>query len=872
MNKRAVAFLILFCFLLFNKVGKAQSLRYQQTINDTWQYLDQGIAFGHSRNLIDDIGWEKVNLPHTWNAEDPFDDKKSYRRGISWYRKNIKIPEKLADKRIYLRFEGANQVTDLYVNGAFVGRHKGGYTAFNFDITNFIQPDSEEQLLAVQVSNAIDEFIPPLSVGYALYGGIYRDVWIIATNNIHFDLSDHGSNGVYITTPEVNSENATVKVKGSLVNETEQAKEVKVVSVIKDKNGKIITSSSTTVAASKGKHEFTQQFESIPNPKLWSPSDPYLYTISTQIKDEGEIIDEVINPLGFRWFSFDPEKGFFLNGENLPLRGTNRHQDFQGKGSALSNADHYRDVKIIKEMGNNFLRLAHYPQDPEILKAADELGLIIWEEIPLVNYMNIDPEFYANAENMIQEMIRQHYNHPSVVFWGSMNEVFLWSGKGARISSQNDIVYTKNVQKFADRLDSVIRAEDPHRFSAMAMHMGSDYERYHIEEIAQVAGFNVYSGWYGGTFGGFGRSFDRRHKRNPDQIIIISEYGAGSDASLNSTNPKRLDFTGQYQRMYHESYLRQINERPYLAGTAIWSQFNFSQPHTGGTIPYLNQKGMLTWDRQTKDVYYLYKANWNEEPMIYIAARDWLQRAGIPATDGKKTVLFDFDVYTNLEKVTLSANGKSLGTKKPNDIKKITWDVPLKDGDNILIATGKKGKRIIQDQVVVDMDYYSTDLTNEDEPFTQLMVNVGSNAQFIDDSEVIWIEDRPYEKGSFGHIGGTPTFFGRKDIIRGTQKEPLYYTYQDSLSGYKFDVPQGKYEVVLHFIEPEVLEVGDRVFDIIINNKIVINDFDLYAEAGFGWAINKKYIVAVEGEEGINIKFNYQVGAPLLNGIEIIKR
>jgi beta-galactosidase len=283
MDKRAVAFLILFCFALL-KVGKAQSLRFQQTINDTWQYLDQGIAFGHSTDLVDDTGWEKVNLPHTWNAEDPFDDKKSYRRGISWYRKNIKIPEKLAEKRIYLRFEGSNQVTDLYVNGSFVGRHKGGYTAFNFDITNFIQPDSEEQLLAVQVNNATDEFIPPLSVGYALYGGIYRDVWLIATNNIHFDLSDHASNGVYITTPEVNTENATVKVKGSLVNETEQAKEVGVVSVIKDKNGKIITSSSTTVAASKCKHEFTQQFKSIPNPKLWSPSDPYLYTISTQIK------------------------------------------------------------------------------------------------------------------------------------------------------------------------------------------------------------------------------------------------------------------------------------------------------------------------------------------------------------------------------------------------------------------------------------------------------------------------------------------------------------------------------------------------------------------------------------------------------------
>jgi beta-galactosidase len=453
-----------------------------------------------------------------------------------------------------------------------------------------------------------------------------------------------------------------------------------------------------------------------------------------------------------------------------------------------------------------------------------------------------------------------------------MNEVFLWSGKGARISSQVDTIYTQNVQKFAVKLDSVIRAEDANRHSAMAMHMGSDYERYNIEGIAQAVGFNVYSGWYGGTFDGFGRSFDRRHERNPDQIIFISEYGAGSDLRLNSTEPKRLDFTGQYQRMYHESYLRQINARPYLVGTAIWSQFDFSQPHTGGSIPHLNQKGMLTWDRQAKDVYYLYKANWNKEPMVYIATRDWLHRAGADSTNGEKTVSFDLVVYTNLDKVKLSVNGKSLGTKKPNDIKAITWNVPLKDGNNILMATGKKGTLTIEDRVVVRLDRYSTDLRNGEEPFTHLTVNVGSNAQFRDDSGVIWVEDRAYSEGSFGYIEGTPTFFPRKKIIRGTAQEALYYTYRDSLSGYKFDVPEGNYEVELHFIEPEVYKPGERVFDISVNDRTIINDFDLYGEAGFGWAINKSFNVSVDGEEGIDIKFNQQEGTPLLSGIKVIKK
>ena len=840
--------------------------RIQWSINDNWKFLPHGADFGQT-SKIDDSKWELVNIPHTWNAADPFDDDQTSRKGISWYRKKIYLDNRFKDKKVYLYFEGANQVADVYVNGVFAGQHKGGYTAFNFDITDLVNfgDKATENLIAVQLNNAQDNFIPPLSIGYASYGGIYRDAWLIATNKLHFKTKDHASSGIFISTPSVSSEKALVKVKSTIVNETAAEKKLIVVNTIYDSQNKKVSEFKRSISIAADKEQTIELLsEEIKSPNLWSPENPYLYQLTSRIIENGEVIDEVTNPLGFRWFNFDPNNGFSLNGKKLVLKGTNRHQDFQGKGDALTDEDHLRDMKIIKNMGCNFIRLAHYPQDPEVMRLADEMGFIIWVEIPLVNFMNPVPEFLENSKHMIREMIRQSYNHPSVMIWGSMNEVLLWSEKAVRIQTHTNQVYLDKVRNYAIQLDSTVRAEDPTRRSTMAMHMSDQYDNFRFSNIPQIAAYNIYNGWYSGKVEEFGPVFDRLHKKHPEQVFFVSEYGCESDQQVNTENPIRKDFTGQYQRYYHEAYLEQIKQRPYLAGTAIWNEFDFSQPNVGGTISSLNHKGMVTWDRKPKDVFYMYKANWNPEPMVYIATRDWLIRAGKP--DSKST----FDVYANMDEVTLQVNGKTYSVQKPNAINKFSWKVELKQGDNIVIANGKKNGKSFTDRVVVQYQIVEDNLVSSTTPFKSLSVNVGSNTQYIDDSEHIWIEDQPYKKGSYGFIAGTSTNMDIKAMIKNTQDTPQIYSYQDDIKGYRADVPDGNYEVELSFAEPaKETVVGDRVFDVAINGNVLLKNMDLYAEYGFGVTTKKKYIIKALNGEGINVTFNATKGKAVLNGIMI---
>ena len=859
--------LLLFtCILCIFSNTRAQSNRIVIGINDNWKFHEGGTEYANTPDF-NDANWEIVHLPHTWNAKDPFDDNETYFRGIGWYRKNLQVDPSLKGKKIFILFEGANQVLDLYVNGAFAGEHKGGYTAFSIDITSLLKwDDGGNNSIAVQVNNAHDNFIPPLSVGYALYGGIYRNVWMIATDDLHFTDINNNAKGVYITTPKVNEQSSFIRVRTNISNESAKQRNFQLVNNLIDQDGQIISSFSNNISVNG--EEIVQVIDTsseIANPKLWSPENPYLYHLQTKIVEDEKVLDEVSNAIGFRWFGFDSQKGFFLNGKKYILHGTNRHQDRQGKGSALSDEDQIEDLNIIKNMGANFLRLAHYPQAPEVLRLADQLGIIIWEEIPVVNYMNIDPEFLANAENMLHEMIYQNFNHPAIIMWGSMNEILLHSKEGVRIQKHvEDSLYVKSIKKYAIKLDSVVRAEDPSRYSTMAMHGSGDYARYGLDKISQVAGHNLYDGWYSGKVEAFGNYLDKLHKEEPDQNIFISEYGAGSDRELNSSDPKRLDFTGQYQRYYHENYLRQINARPYLGGTAIWNEFDFSQPNIGGPMSNQNNKGMLTWDRKYKDVYFLYKANWNPNPMVYIATRDWLQRAGYD--DTKYTI----DVYTNTNDIAFYLNGNKVSTAKPDAIHKCSFSIQLKEGDNLLEAVGKADGKIIKDAIVVHNKIYPHDLSKSTN-FSSIYINVGSNAQYTDDDKIVWLEDQPYKKGEYGYLSGTPTYMNLKYMIKNTDHTPLYYSYLDNVSKYKVDVPDGNYLVELYFIEPEKIQAGQRIFNVSINSELVARNMDMSSDTGYLFADKKSVVTKVINGEGITISLEAIKGKPVLSGLKIIK-
>lgn len=853
--------LLLYFFLLntvWPIIAKGQT-RLIWSVNDNWKYSPNGADFAQ-RPKADDSKWETVNLPHTWNAKDPFDDDETSRRGISWYRKKIMLDGRFKDKRLFLHFEGVGQVADVYINGVFIGQHKGGYTAFTFDITNLVKlgENPTENLIAVQVNNAQNDFLPPLSIGYASYGGIYRDAWLIATDKLHLNLTDYGAKGVFISTPVVTAEKAKILLKAKINNDSQLARKFDVVHSIFDAQHKEVATVRKTVTALAMADVEVELDTAINTPNLWSPDRPYLYQVTTKIIENGKVIDEISNPLGFRWFAFDPNTGFSLNGKKLILKGTNRHQDFKDKGDALSNEDHYRDMKLIKEMGCNFLRLAHYPQAPEVLALADKMGLLIWEEIPLVNYMNPVPEFLDNSQHMIKEMIHQNYNHPSVIIWGSMNEVLLWSEKAERIQLQENVQYVNKLKNYAQKLDSTVRAEDPLRTSTMAMHMSDDYDKFKLSDLPGLASYNIYNGWYSGNTDEFKPIIDAKHKANPKQVLFISEYGAEADNRVNTERPIRFDFTGQYQRYFHERYLTQIRDMPYLAGTAIWNQFDFSQPNVGGVSNNMNQKGMVTWDRKPKDVYFMYKANWNPTPMVYIASRDWQTRAGLVGSTST------IEVYSNQDEVILTVNGKSYGAKKPNEIKKCTWVVQLKNGDNYIVATSKNG---INDYLTLNYRGYNEDLKKEN--FREIAINVGADVQYLDGSDHIWLEDRPYKPGSFGYVGGNAAMLNIKTVKKNTNDNPLFYSYRDGLTAYKFDVADGTYELELCFMEAEKIGKEERVFNVSVNGTPLLNEINLGNDCGFGVAMRKKFIVTVAGGKGIDVTFDAKKGKALLSGISV---
>lgn len=403
------------------------------------------------------------------------------------------------------------------------------------------------------------------------------------------------------------------------------------------------------------------------------------------------------------------------------------------------------------------------------------------------------------------------------------------------------------------------------------MHMSSDYDKYKIDVIPQVAGYNIYNGWYSGKVEEFGKTFDKKHESKPNQVILVSEYGAESDASVNTEKPTRLDNTGQYQRYFHESYLSQIKKRNYFAGTAIWNQFDFGNPNIGGTISNINHKGMCTWDRKPKDAFYLYKANWNEEPMVYIASRDWPVRAGYLGDSST------IDVYSNGKRVSLFLNGTEISSKFINDVYKATWQVVFKNGNNVVVAKSFFNKKTISDTFNISYNSYAKEFASISSSLSSfsllpsLYINCGSNAQFKDDQQSIWLEDKAYTKGSFGYLNGDPSFISLKGKITNTDKQPLLYTYLNDIKEYKLDVPTGTYSVTMFFAEPEYHEANKRVFAVSINQTKILPNLDLYKEAGYCTSYSKKFIINVKENEGLTIKFEALKGKAILNGLQIEK-
>jgi beta-galactosidase len=832
--------------------------------------------------------WEPVQLPHTWNTDDVMDDVPGYYRGVGLYKRKLNINKKLKGKQIYLLFEGANQFAEVFINGKKAAEHTGGYSAFTVSITDLIYFDKENELL-VKVDNSFNQDIPPLSADFTFYGGLYRDVWLKVVDAVHFSMQE---NGQYILTPSVNAKSATVEVKTVINNKERISKKVKINTVVRNKNGIVVGSSSQQVVVAAGTtHSSSQPIINIKNPQLWSPESPYLYKVTSEIKDAttGKLLDAITNTLGFRWFHFDAEKGFFLNGKSYKLVGTSRHQDYKGLGNAVPDELALKDILLLKKMGGNFLRVAHYPQDPSVLAACDSLGILTSVEIPVVNEITETLAFYNNCLAMQSEMIRQHYNHPSVIIWCYMNEVLLRPHYNNDKEKQK--IYFAAVTKLAKALDSVTRKEDPSRYTMIAHH--GDYKRYNetgLNNIAMIVGWNLYSGWYGPNMADFPVFLDTFHKRHPTIPIVVSEYGADADPRIRSTAPVRFDKSVEYTTKLHQYYYTEMMKRPFVAAAMIWNLADFNSETRTESMPHINNKGLLEWDRTAKDPYHYYQAVLSKNPFIKILGAS--TAAGI-ADSNNLFCIRQVQVAANIHEVELMINGRSIGKKQTiNGLSE--WQLPFKNGENVIEVKGERDGKVYHDKKIVSFSLQPHHFSQQVK-FEQLNILLGANRYFVDDEKQQWIPDQPYKEGSWGSIGGK-TFqipnsnrlpYGTDKNIAGTNNDPVYQTQQIGIKKYRFDLPAGEYELTLHFAEllggqikelpynltdPERIEPnGKRIFNVYVNGNLLLDNFDISSQYGSATAVSKKIKLTVTGNTGIEIDFKPVEGEPVLNALQVKK-
>ena len=662
---------------LFAMAVSMQTLAQRENIliNQDWNF-----RFSHQ---VDKNSSRRVDLPHTWNAQDALSGKPDYKRGIGNYDKKLFIRSEWKGKRLFLRFEGANCVSNVFINGKQIGEHRGGYGAFIFEITDKVNYGKDNTVL-VRVNNGEQLDVMPLVGDFNFYGGIYRDVHLLVTENICISPLDYASPGVYLFQQHVGEKQAAVLARINLSNGTEHPRQATLRLQVKEGDKVVYQADKKVTVAPHTSVQPEEMSFTLLNPRLWNGrEDPFMYqTVITLVKD-GKEIDKVEQPLGLRYYATDADRGFFLNGKHLPLHGVCRHQEWAEVGNALRPMHHEEDTRLMLEMGVNAIRLAHYPQATYMYDLMDRNGIVTWAEIPFVGpggYADkgfVDqPSFRENGKEQLKEMIRQHFNHPSICFWGLFNEL--------KENGDNPLEYIKELNVLAHQ-------EDPTRPTTSASNQGGA-----INFITDNIAWNRYDGWYGATPATLASWLDKTHQAHPEIKIAISEYGAGASIyhqqdSLVQTSPGSWWHPENWQTEYHIQNWKIISERPYVWGSFVWNMFDFGAAHrTEGDRPGINDKGLVTHDRKVKkDAFYFYKANWNPEPMVYIAGHRSVNRVK-PVTE--------VQIFSNCAEVTLKVNGQIIKKMQPDGVKVCIFkDIRLKKGENNIEVSAKNGKRVITD-------------------------------------------------------------------------------------------------------------------------------------------------------------------------------
>ncbi len=576
-----------------------------------------------------DKKWNFVNLPHSWNAIDGQDGDSDYYRGTAYYAKKVLKSDLPEAAKYYLEIRGANSSADVYVNGKHLAHHDGGYSTWRVDVTEGLQADA---LVVIAVDNAPNQTVYPQVADFTFYGGLYRDVNLIAVPESHFDLDYYGGPGIAVT-PVIEGSDANVKIETWVTN-GKLGQTLRY--TVTDQQGNVIASTEVNDTCAQ---------LTIPNVHRWhGRKDPYLYTASVELVEDGNVLDNVSARFGCRTFEIHPDNGFILNGEEYPLRGVSRHQDRWGYGNALLPEHHEEDMDLICEVGATTIRLAHYQHDQYFYDLCDERGMVVWAEIPYISQHM--PTGRENTISQMKELVTQNYNHPSIVVWGLSNEI---SMKGDR---DPDLLENHRI------LNDLCHEMDKTRLTTMAVVSPCPIDSPYVQ-IPDTVSYNHYFGWYGGETNMNGPWFDKFHKTHPKLPIGCSEYGCEA-LNWHTSNPKQGDYTEEYQAYYHEELIKQFFCRKYLWATHVWNMFDFgADTRNEGGENGQNHKGLVTFDRKyKKDSFYAYKAWLSDEPFVHLCGKRYIDRV----EDVTKVT-----VYSNQPAVELFANGVSLGVKEAAD-------------------------------------------------------------------------------------------------------------------------------------------------------------------------------------------------------------
>ena len=627
-----------------------------------------------------DHATEQVNLPHTWNAVDGNDGNGSYLRTTGVYTRTFTAPKQPREGgRTYVEVLAAALNSTVKVNGQVATTHEGGFSIFRADVTDLCHEGENE--LTIEVSNEDTPSMYPSSADFTFYGGLYRGVNLISVPDAHFDLDYYGGPGMMVTPVPTEDGGANFTIKSFVTN---PADDLTVMYSIEDCFGREVAS------AVRGSAD-TEVTIYVPDAQLWSMDEPNLYTVVATLQRNNEEVDEIAANVGVRSFKVTPDEGFSINGVPTPLRGVSRHQDRVFEGNALTAEEHYDDAMLIKELGANTIRLAHYQHSQDFYNACDEIGFAVWAEIPFISVFKKGEGAHKHVMEEMKELIIQNYNHPSIMFWGISNEILIGGISQELVDTHHD-------------LEKLCKELDPTRLTTIA-HVSTTPVNGPMHHITDLESYNHYFGWYGGKMEQNGPWLDQFHAEHPDICIGISEYGCEGIINWHSNTPQCKDYTEEYQALYHEHMAQVFEDRPWVWASHVWNMFDFGcAARNEGGVSGRNNKGLVTMDRKTKkDSYFVYQAYWTQTPMVHIAGRRHAQRAGETT---------EIKVYSNQDTVVLYVNGKEVGQQTAHRVFK--FNVALNEGFNTIVAVaGDVKDSITLEKVAEEPGYYTLPEFNE---------------------------------------------------------------------------------------------------------------------------------------------------------------